>query len=137
RDAAVNLRRPIDLHLLGPACQIEYANKRTIHASSQQNLDKKKILVCQIPSNVSENDLRQLFGNCHLEKYYPAVIIFHEATMAKTKDDANILLGEHKQGSSKPLEYKLYFCNLTDKKLEREHVVERSLYSQRVASDEK
>ncbi|CAF0926568.1 unnamed protein product [Adineta steineri] len=93
RDAAVNLRRPIDLYLLGPACHIEYANKRTIHASCHQSLDKKKILVCQIPPNVSENDLRQLFGNCHLEKYYPAVVISHEATMTKIKDDANILSG--------------------------------------------
>ncbi|CAF0802090.1 unnamed protein product [Adineta steineri] len=93
REAEVNLRRSIDLHLLGPACHIEYANKRTMGTSSQQSLGKKKILVRQIPPNVSENDLRQMFGNCHIEKYYPAAIISHEATMTKTKDVANISSG--------------------------------------------
>ncbi|CAF0873500.1 unnamed protein product [Adineta steineri] len=52
-------------------------------------------------------------------------------------DDSIIIIGEHKQGSSKPLECKLYLCNLTRKQLERERVVERGLNSQRVASDEK
>ncbi|CAF1150636.1 unnamed protein product [Adineta steineri] len=93
REAEVNLRRSINVHLLGPACHIGYANKRTIRDSSQQSLNKKEILVHQIPPNVSENDLRQLFGNCHVEKYYSAAIISHEATMTKTKDVASISSG--------------------------------------------
>ncbi|CAF3313369.1 unnamed protein product [Rotaria socialis] len=52
-------------------------------------------------------------------------------------DDSIIIIGEHKQASSKPLECKLYLCNLTRKQLERERVVERGLNSQRVTSDEK
>ncbi|CAF0790421.1 unnamed protein product [Rotaria sp. Silwood1] len=52
-------------------------------------------------------------------------------------DDSIIIIGEHKQASSKPLECKLYLCNLTRKQLERERVVERGLNFQRVTSDEK
>ncbi|CAF1455274.1 unnamed protein product [Adineta ricciae] len=52
-------------------------------------------------------------------------------------DDSIIIVGEHKQGASKPIECKLYLCNLTRKQLERERVVERGLNCQRVASDEK
>ncbi|CAF3505268.1 unnamed protein product [Rotaria sp. Silwood1] len=50
-------------------------------------------------------------------------------------DDSIIIVGEHKQ-ASKPIECKLYVCNLTRKQLERERVVERGLNCQRVASDE-
>ena len=46
------------------------------------------------------------------------------------------MVGEHKQ-SGKPLECKLYVCNLTRKQLERERVVERGLNCQRVTSDDK
>ncbi|CAF1156590.1 unnamed protein product [Adineta steineri] len=49
-------------------------------------------------------------------------------------DDSIIIVGEHKQ-ASKPIECKLYICNLTRKQLERERVVERGLNCQRVASD--
>ncbi|UJR16019.1 hypothetical protein I4U23_002933 [Adineta vaga] len=52
-------------------------------------------------------------------------------------DDSIIIVGEHKQGASKPLECKLYLCNLTRKQLERERIVERGLNCQRVSSDEK
>lgn len=52
-------------------------------------------------------------------------------------DDSIIVIGEHKQASSKLLECKLYLCNVTRKQLERERVVERGLNAQRVASDEK
>ncbi|CAF0831155.1 unnamed protein product [Rotaria sordida] len=52
-------------------------------------------------------------------------------------DDSIIIIGEHKQASSKPLECKLYLCNLTRKQLERERIVERGLNCQRVTSDEK
>ncbi|CAF0744579.1 unnamed protein product [Adineta steineri] len=46
-------------------------------------------------------------------------------------DDSIIIIGEHKQRSSKPLECKLYLCNLIRKQLEHD------LNSQSVASDEK
>ncbi|CAF1318160.1 unnamed protein product [Adineta ricciae] len=49
-------------------------------------------------------------------------------------DDSIIIVGEHKQ-ASKPIECKLYVCNLSRKQLERERVVERGLNCQRVASD--
>jgi len=51
-------------------------------------------------------------------------------------DDSIIIIGEHKL-PSKPIECKLYLCNLNRKQLERERVVERGLNCQRVASDEK
>lgn len=50
-------------------------------------------------------------------------------------EDSIIIVGEHKQ-ASKPIECKLYVCNLTRKQLERERIVERGLNCQRIASDE-
>ncbi|CAF1465485.1 unnamed protein product [Adineta steineri] len=47
------------------------------------------------------------------------------------RDDSIIIIGEHKQRSSKPLDCKLYLCNLIRKQLEHD------LNSQSVASDEK
>ncbi|CAF1460414.1 unnamed protein product [Adineta steineri] len=46
-------------------------------------------------------------------------------------DDSIIIIGEHKQRSSKPLECKSYLCNLIRKQLEHD------LNSRRIASDEK
>ncbi|CAF1567417.1 unnamed protein product [Adineta steineri] len=46
-------------------------------------------------------------------------------------DDSIIIIGEHKQRSSEPLDCKLYSCNLIRKQLEHD------LNSQSVASDEK
>ena len=56
--------------------------------------------------------------------------------MAIYRDDSILIVSEQKQ-TGKPLECKLYVCNLTKKQLERERLVERGLNYQRVASDEK
>jgi len=93
RDAESNLQRPIDFHLLGPHCQIEYADSRSALLRSRQSFDSKKLVVQQIPPNVSENDLRTLFANCHIITYCPAVNIPLTPTMMKTKTNSHILPG--------------------------------------------
>ncbi|CAF0795383.1 unnamed protein product [Didymodactylos carnosus] len=50
-------------------------------------------------------------------------------------DDSIVVIGEHKI-PSKPVECKLYLCNLNRKQLERDRIVERGLNCQRCASDE-
>jgi len=93
RDAESNLQRPIDFHLLGPQCQIEYADARSTLLRSGQSNDSKKVVVQKIPPNVTENDLRNLFPNCHIVAYCPAVNIPLKETMMKTKANSNILPG--------------------------------------------
>ncbi|CAF0842182.1 unnamed protein product [Adineta steineri] len=99
--AEINRRRPINFHLLGPQCRIEYAGDSASVLSRNQSCDRKTIVVQRIPSNVSEADLYYLFPNCQILKYYPAVIVPATALMtAKTTSNRDTLLGEFSQSSS-------------------------------------
>jgi hypothetical protein len=93
QEAERNFHRPIDFYLLGPECRVNYANDYSTFASNHQGFDKKKVVISQIPSNVSENDLRRLFANCHILKYCPARTVQLAATTTQTKGNSKILLG--------------------------------------------
>lgn len=72
QEAGRNLRRIIDFGVLGEKCRVEYANINSAPSSNQHILDRKKVVVSGIPQDVSKNDLRHLFVNCHILHYCPA-----------------------------------------------------------------
>jgi hypothetical protein len=86
QEAERNLRLPINYQLFGPACDVEYANDCSTLCNNHQIFDNKKLIVRRIPENIDENDLHNLFINCHVLKYYPA-------TMMKNKSKNKILTG--------------------------------------------
>ncbi|CAF3774335.1 unnamed protein product [Adineta steineri] len=92
--AEINYRRPINFHVLGPQCRIEYAGDSASVLSRNQSRDRKTIVVRRIPPNVSETDLYDLFPSCRILKYYPAVIVSATALMTATAtNNRDILLG--------------------------------------------
>jgi hypothetical protein len=88
-----NLHRSIDRSLLGSQCRVEYASHFSGFSSKHKSTHNKKIAVSRIPENVNENDLRYLFGNCHILKYCPARYIHSSATAMETKNKNKILSG--------------------------------------------
>jgi len=93
REAARNLQRLTDFHILGPECRVEYARSRLAHSNDQQDFHQKKVVVRQIPENVHENDLRHLFVNCRVIEYCPARTVQLAITTMKTKDSSKVLWG--------------------------------------------
>jgi hypothetical protein len=79
--------------IFGSECRIEYASDCSALAINHQSFDTKKLTIRQVPENVSENDLRHLFVDCHIIKYRPAVTVHLPATTTKSKKNSKILLG--------------------------------------------
>jgi hypothetical protein len=96
REAERNLRRPINFHLLGHKCRVEYANDSSALSNNHQSFGNRKLMVARIPQNVTEIELHHLFVNCHLLKYCPARIVHSGATTTKMKNNSKIIWGyEH------------------------------------------
>lgn len=93
REAQRNLQRPINYRLLGPECRIEYANGRSNDPNNHQSSDNKRLLVKQIPENVSQHELRRVFVGSHAIHYYPARVIRRPDTMTPVKCETKILSG--------------------------------------------
>ncbi|CAF1480701.1 unnamed protein product [Adineta ricciae] len=89
-EAEMNLRRPIDLQILGSECQIEYAGKCISRANISESIEQKKVIVRQIPENITEQNLYELFRHCQILKYCPAVDLSSQSIM---KTDDHILPG--------------------------------------------
>ncbi len=86
----------MDFRLLGSKCRIEYGNNCSTLTNNRPNLSKKKLMIARIPENVNENDLHNLFVNCHLLKYCPARTVYSATTTMKMNDKAKIIWGyEH------------------------------------------
>jgi hypothetical protein len=80
KEAKHNLLRPVNYILLGPECHVKYAGDSQPLPIDHRLCDKRTIVVKSIPESVSEDDLRQLFTNCHISKYCPARTIHRMAT---------------------------------------------------------
>ncbi|CAF1553607.1 unnamed protein product, partial [Adineta ricciae] len=87
------LYQRVDRSLLGHECRVEYAICQPNISKNHQSIDNKKIVVTQIPENVSENDLRRLFRQCRILKYSPARFLHRPPTVTRTKCKDKILLG--------------------------------------------
>ncbi|CAF4178914.1 unnamed protein product, partial [Adineta steineri] len=88
-----NLRRPINRSLLGSQCRVEWNTHCPNFSINEQNIENRKIVIRGIPENVNENDLRDLFVNCHILKYCPARRIYSSTTTMETKGQNKILPG--------------------------------------------
>lgn len=93
REARRNLLRPIDRHMFGPECCVEYARIRSTQAYVQESIDQKKVRVGQIPTNVSENALRRLFNSCCVVEYCPARTVRLSTTSANGENVEQTLPG--------------------------------------------
>ena len=94
QDAKHNLSRPINHSLFGSECRIDYANDHIPRSLKCQYYSKNKIIVKKIPTEVSENDLRDLFGSeCHILNYYPARYVRRISTVTTIPDQVKILTG--------------------------------------------
>ena len=88
-----NRRRRINFHLFGPKCRVEYAHGCSSLSNNHQNFGNRKLMVARIPGNVNEDDLHNLFANCHILKYFPARTVHRATTTAETKDKIKIIWG--------------------------------------------
>ncbi|CAF3748409.1 unnamed protein product [Adineta steineri] len=88
-----NLRRPINRSLLGSQCRVEWNTHCSDYSNNEQNIKNRKIVVRGISENVNENDLLDLFVNCHILKYCPARRIYSSTTTMETKGQNKILPG--------------------------------------------
>ncbi|CAF1273200.1 unnamed protein product [Adineta steineri] len=88
-----NLRRPINRSLLGSQCRVEWNTHCSDYSNNEQNIESRKIVVRGIPENVNENDLRDLFVNCHILKYCPARRIYSSTATMEAKGQNKILPG--------------------------------------------
>lgn len=86
QQAEYNRRRSINHLIFGDNCRVEYSNKNNDHFIDKKHSDKSKIVVRQIPENVSEEHLRNLFSGCHALLYFPARVI----NKAKPENSASI-----------------------------------------------
>ena len=89
KEAKRNLQRPIDAHRFGAKCSVEYANDYLDSSPNNHN----KIVLRGIPENVSEDDLRLLFDNCHILRYSPARVVCQGAATMEAIKKRKILLG--------------------------------------------
>ena len=93
REARRNLLRPIDRYMFGSECRVEYARFRSAPTNVQESIDQNKVRVGQIPKNVSKNDLRRLFDNCHVVEYCPARTVHLSITTTEGKNTEQTLPG--------------------------------------------
>ena len=93
QEAKHNLQQYTDSHILGPECRIEYARNCLAVSNDQEDFERTKVMVSQIPNNVCENELHHLFVNCRVIKYCPARTVHVATTTAKTEHNSKILWG--------------------------------------------
>jgi hypothetical protein len=63
QEAKLNLQRSINRSIFGYDYHVKYATICARFPDNQQGFDRKKIVVRQIPENVTKSDLRYLFSN--------------------------------------------------------------------------
>ncbi|CAF1634277.1 unnamed protein product, partial [Adineta ricciae] len=79
--AEINRQRSISVHLFGSQHRIEYAGNNALVLNSNQNGDRKKVVIEQIPPGVSDHALQSLFPGCQIIEYHPAVGIFNTTSI--------------------------------------------------------
>ncbi|CAF3473112.1 unnamed protein product [Rotaria socialis] len=75
RDAEYNLRRPINSHVFGSNCYVEFMKEDFQLSRIYRNADVWNVMVKGVPIDVTETDLRNLFIGCHSMKFIPARIV--------------------------------------------------------------
>lgn len=89
-----DLHRSIDWHRLGGSgCHVEFATSRSHFANVDESDKRRKLAVTRIPENVTEDDLRQVFGSCHIIKYSPARRVQRSNESTQTKSADKVLTG--------------------------------------------
>ncbi len=93
RNAECNRRRPINRLIFGYNCHVEYANSPSHLFSEPQIAEIWNVTVRQIPENITEECLRNLFLGCHSMKYIPARVINNVKTTATSTTENKLLWG--------------------------------------------
>lgn len=94
KEAKRNFLKPIDHNLLGPDCRVKYGrNSGSLLPIGYRPCDDRTVVVKNIPDNVSENDIRRVFPDCHVSKYCPARTVYRTATSTAVANRAKALWG--------------------------------------------
>ena len=75
KDAKRDLVSPPNLASLGSKCTLTYEDEFALSISVDQTYNDRKIVVQNIPQDVTETDLQNLFPNCVISRYCPAKTI--------------------------------------------------------------
>ncbi|CAF1192411.1 unnamed protein product [Adineta steineri] len=92
-EAQHNFSQSIDYIRLGSECYFKYAGYSSLLPENHQSCDKQKVVVTNIPENVSEDDLRHLFPNCRISNYCPPRTVPLKHVSTKTSNKTKILWG--------------------------------------------
>ncbi len=91
--AEYNRKRPINHLIFGSNCYVEYANSHSHVFSKPQIAKIWNVTVRQIPKNITEECLHNLFIRCHSMKYISARIINNMKTTVISITKSRLLWG--------------------------------------------
>ncbi|CAF1268535.1 unnamed protein product [Adineta steineri] len=93
KEAECNFKRPLNYLLFGSKSYVKYAGDSSSLPIGYRFDNERTIVVKNIPENVTEDDLRQLFINCSISKYCPSRKIHHTTLSASIMNKIKTLLG--------------------------------------------
>ncbi|CAF4543887.1 unnamed protein product, partial [Rotaria socialis] len=94
RDAEYNLRRPINSHVFGSNCYVEFMKEDFQLSRIYRNADVWNVMVKGVPIDVTETDLRNLFIGCHSMKFIPARIVDQRRPHLAPRTKHKVLYGQ-------------------------------------------
>ncbi|CAF1128953.1 unnamed protein product [Adineta steineri] len=92
-EAKHNFAQSIDYIRLGSGCRVKYAGDSSCLPEDHQSHDKQKVVVTNIPEDVSEDDLRHLFPNSRVSSYCPARTVLRKTVSTKISGRHKTLWG--------------------------------------------
>ncbi|CAF1226804.1 unnamed protein product [Adineta steineri] len=92
-EAKHNFAQSIDYVRLGSGCRVKYAGDCSCLPDVHQSHDKQKVVVTNIPENVSDDDLRHLFPNSRVSSYCPARTVLRKTVPTKIPGKRKTLRG--------------------------------------------
>jgi hypothetical protein len=92
-EAEYHRKQPVDHHVFGSNCRVEYANN-DLHISNKEQISEMwNIIIRHIPENITEECLRNLFPDCYSMKYIPARAVDNRQTGIQSTTEKKILWG--------------------------------------------
>ncbi|CAF0719343.1 unnamed protein product [Adineta steineri] len=93
RQAEYNRKRRINRLLFGHNCHVEYATGRSQTSNRNQISETWNIAVRQVPENITEDLLHNLFIGCQSMKYVPARTVHNTKTSVTSATKTKLLWG--------------------------------------------
>ncbi|CAF1328965.1 unnamed protein product [Adineta steineri] len=93
KEAECNFKRSLNYLLFGSKCYMKYTGDSSSLPIGYRFDNERTIVVKNIPQNVTEDDLHQLFINCSISKYCPSRIVHHRTLSAPIMNKTKTLSG--------------------------------------------